>query len=332
LPALAAMSGAASMPHYAQWRPLVCPIRFRPGGDTLGITFRRNLRLAEQAAAALRVEQPATLRQLFYKLVSTGAIANSHREYKRLGRLMTRLREGGVVPRRWLVDHVRATIKPSSWTGLGDFGEMIRRTYRRDFWGSMPCVVEVVVEKDAVAATVQPITHEFDVALRVCRGYSSVSFAGEIADEWTAHDKPVIAFYCGDHDPSGLDIERDLIERLERYSGRQCVRSGEPDRRSFLWTRLGVLPGDFDAFGLIRLNVKRSDRRAAAFLAEHSGSCAEVDALPPTELRRRVRDAILARIEPQRWASLQAVERIERASLDDFVRGWSPVNLGSVLE
>src|SRR5262249_7758097 len=153
-------------------------------------------------------------------LISAGHLKNQQKEYKRLGHLLTRARETKEVPRSWLVDHVRTTLKPSSWTGLGDFGETVRDCYRRDFWADMPDCVAVFVEKDAIAGTVQPITAKYDVALHVTRGYASVSFAGEIADQWREVHKPIYAYYLGDFDPSGFDLERDLIEKLERYSGR----------------------------------------------------------------------------------------------------------------
>ena len=50
------------------------------------------------------------------------------------------------------------------------------------------------------------MTREYDVALHVCRGYPSVSFAGAIGDEWFAIEKPIYAYYCGDFDPSGFDM------------------------------------------------------------------------------------------------------------------------------
>jgi hypothetical protein len=125
-----------------------------------------------------------TLRQLYYRLISAGMLRNDQKEYKRLGSVMTRLREAGEVPRTWIVDHIRSTLKPSSWTGLADFGESVRDCYRKDFWASLDHHVEVFVEKDAGAGTIQPVTERYDIALRVCRGYSSVSFAGEIADLW----------------------------------------------------------------------------------------------------------------------------------------------------
>src|SRR5262249_50970971 len=153
-----------------------------------------------------------------------------------LGNMLTRLREAGKVPRTWIVDHVRATLKPSSWSGLADFGDTVRDAYRKDFWASLEHHIEVFVEKDAIAGTIQRVTHKYDIALRVCRGYASVSFAGEIADEWQRIEKPIFAYYLGDFDPSGFDLERDLRAKLERYSGRPCVmHSDGVDDQSFGW-------------------------------------------------------------------------------------------------
>ena len=160
-------------------------------------------------------------------------------------------------------------MKPSSWSGLADYADSVRSCYRRDFWASLPHHVEVFVEKDAVAGTIQPITEEYDVALRVCRGYSSISFAGEIADLWREIKKPIFAFYLGDFDPSGFDLERDLREKLERYSG----------RTDFVWQRLGVTESDFADHDLVRLPLKRnksgdlSDKRAAGFIRQYGTDC-----------------------------------------------------------
>ena len=272
-------------------------------------TFRsKNHALCREAVAILEREQPITLRGLLYQLISAGSLQNSKREYVRLGGVMTRLRESGDVPFTWIVDHIRATLKPSSWTGLANFGESVRQAYRKDLWASMPDHVEVFVEKDAIAGTIQPVTHEYDIALQVCRGYCSLSFAGEIASQWARIEKPIHAYYLGDFDPSGFDIERDLKEKLLRYSG-----------RDFYWTRLAVLETDFDEYGLIELPVKTDDKRAARFREEHGHRCAEVDAIAPTELRRRVREAIEAHIDADRWERLQQVERLEQETLAGFV-------------
>jgi len=272
----------------------------------------KNRPVVDCAMRILEEEKPMTLRQLYYRVVSAGYLQNSQREYKRLGTIMTRLREAGEVPRTWMVDHTRRTLKPSSWTRLGDYGDTIRECYRKNFWASLDCCVEIIVEKDAVAGTLQPVTEKYDVALRVLRGYASVSFAGEIADEWANIEKPIFAYYLGDYDPSGWDIERDIRERIARY--------GADD---FTWTRLAIQQCDFDEFDLIPLPVKTSDTRAVKFLEAHGGKCAELDALPPTELRRRVEEAILSHVDIEQWEQLQHIEDVERSSMNAYIDGWA---------
>ncbi len=219
----------------------------------------------------------------------------------------------------WLVDRVRSTLKPSSWTGLADFGDTVRHAYRKDLWARMPDHVEVFVEKDAIAGTIQPVTQEYDVALNVIRGDVSISFAGEVADLWKRIRKPIHAYYLGDFDPSGFGIEDELRDKLTRYGGRTPH-----------WTRLGVVRNDFEAFGLIPLPVKSSSR-SAGFAAVHGTACAEVDALPPSELRARVRVAIESHIEPGEWERLRRVEDLERQTLADLVGRWAgEPDLGSV--
>jgi hypothetical protein len=197
----------------------------------------------------------------------------------------------------------------------------------------------VFVEKDAIAGTIQPVTKEYDIALRVCRGYASVSFAGEIADEWARITKPIYAYYLGDFDPSGFDLERDLREKLSRYSGLYCYYGqtleedqakarSDPDEAIrhrtnsiIIWSRLAVHQADFAGHDLIALPVKESDRRSRGFVERYGENCAEVDALPPSELRRRVEDAITAHIDQKRWAKLLMVEEKEKATLIDFCAG-----------
>jgi hypothetical protein len=84
--------------------------------------------------------------------------------------------------------------------------------------------------------------------------------------------------------------------------------------------RLGVRTVDFQEHDLIELPVKHSDARAAGFVNEHGHRCAEIDAIPPTELRRRVEAAIVSHIDPQAWERLKVVEAAEQQTLNTFVK------------
>jgi hypothetical protein len=260
-----------------------------------------------------------TLRALYYRLASAGHLPATDAGYNQIKRVAKKLREAGTIPiTGWIVDRVRSTLKPSSWSGLADFGETVRHAYRKDLWAQMPNHIEIFVEKDAIAGCVQPVTREYDVALNVIRGDVSIAFAGEIAELWKRIQKPIFAYYLGDYDPSGMGIEQELRDKLTRYSGRKPY-----------WLRLGVDEGDFDAFDLFPLPVKKSSR-SVAFVAEYGDRCAEVDALPPTELRARVRAAIEAHIDQDQWARLKRVEELEQQTLVNLVGGWQKADLGTV--
>jgi hypothetical protein len=287
------------------------------------VVFRRsNQALKDHVITILDAEKPMTLRALYYRLASAGHIPATDQGYSRVKRLTKALREGGVIPiTGWIVDRIRSTLKPSSWSGLADFGDTVRQAYRKDLWARQSSHVEIFVEKDAIAGTIQPVTSEYDVALNVIRGDVSISFAGEIANLWRLIEKPIMVYYLGDYDPSGMGIEEELRNKLERYSGRVPQ-----------WVRIGVVEGDFEEFNLFPLPVKDSSR-SAAFIRDYGTRCAEVDALPPSELRSRVRLAIEINIDDDEWGRLKRVEELEKGTILDLVNGWrGKTNLGSVSE
>lgn len=250
--------------------------------------------------------QPITLRGLFYRAVSAGMFPGTDQKfYNKVGRLVTRLRRSRLIPYSWIVDSLRSTTKPSSWTGLSDFSETVSGAYRKDFWHHLEDYVHIFVEKDAIAGVVSGVTEEYDVALSPVRGYCSESFAYQLGKQFQTIKKPIHCYYLGDYDPSGFDIERDLRKKLVDLSG-----------RSINWQRLAINASDFDEHNLVRLAGKKKDRRYQKFVEEHGPDCAEVDALDPKELRRRVRDSIEQWVPTEEWNKLKQVEAVERETFN----------------
>jgi hypothetical protein len=261
-----------------------------------------NLPLVCVAIELLAKHQPDTVRGVMYNVVSAGFLPDTSQEsYGRIQRLLNKGRKRGLIPFEWIVDNIRSTIKPSSWSGLADFADTVQRSYRKDFWAQLPEYVEVIVEKDTVAGRIATVTREFDVRLHPLRGYVSTSFAHEIASLWKQIEKPITVYYIGDHDPSGRDIERSVIESLREYSGRQ-----------FTWKRLGVEPSHFEQFNIIPLEPKKKDKRYQKFVDQYGPRCAEVEAIPASDLRDMVRAAITSHIPTDRWEKLQAIELQEK--------------------
>jgi hypothetical protein len=268
------------------------------------------LPLACVAVELLSEREPDTVRGVMYACVSAGWLPDtSQQSYGKVQRILDTLRKREVVPFKWIVDNIRATEKPSSWSGLEDFADTVSRAYRKDFWASLPDYVSIIVEKDTVAGRVSPVTREYDVPLHPLRGFSSTSFAFAIADEWKRIQKPIHAFYIGDHDPSGRDIERSIRQRLTELSG-----------KDFSWKRLAVEPSQFSEFNVIALDAKRGDTRYERFSEEFGDKCAEVEAVPADALRDMVRSAIESHIPAAEWSRLKEIEAEEKRSWGDVMR------------
>ena len=282
------------------------------------IGFRGDNAVLAAVAAEVSMDcKPITLRGLFYRCVSAGVLpSTADLHYKRLGRLVTTLRRKGLVSYSWIVDNLRSTLKPSSWSGLQDFAEVARNAYRKDFWNHLETYVHIFCEKDAIAGVIQPVTQKYDVRLSPVRGYCSESFAHEIGASWKDITKPIHAYYVGDYDPSGFDIERDLEAKLREHAGNSA---------DITWSRLALHESDFDEFNLIELAVKKTDNRYKKFIQKHGDRCAEVDALEPQEIRRRVDDAINQHIPQDEWNRLLHIEEIEQESVKQALS-----NLGSL--
>jgi hypothetical protein len=174
-------------------------------------------KLVERAKRILSAEQPATLRQLFYRLVSVQALENSIHDYKKLSRVMTDARESGEVPFEWIVDRSRPTYAPSVFDDIKDGLMALRNCYRKNYWDDQFAHVEVWAEKDAIIGSVEPVTDELGVTMRVSRGFTSTTRVHEIASIFMEIMKPIYVYYLGDHDPSGRAIELDLYERIVSF-------------------------------------------------------------------------------------------------------------------
>src|SRR5215475_6073390 len=121
--------------------------------------------------------QPITVRGLMYRAQAAGLFpSTSQKFYEQTARVILKLRRAKFLPYSWIVDSTRRRLKPSSWSGLSDFGEDAARCYRLDLWSRQSDYVEFFVEKDAMAGILESVTREYDVFLNVIRGQSSESF------------------------------------------------------------------------------------------------------------------------------------------------------------
>lgn len=252
-------------------------------------------------------QRPMTVRQVFYQLVSRGAIAKTENEYKQtVIRLLGEMRMAGRIPFGWIADNTRWMRKPTTYSSLEEALLRTASFYRRARWDEGDAYVEVWCEKDALAGVLYDVTSEWDVPLMVTRGYPSLSYLHEAAEVIAEQDRPVYLYYFGDYDPSGVDIARNTEARLRQFA---------PDAEMHFEV-LGVTPKQIAEWNLPTRPTKRGDSRYAGF----RGESVEVDAIPPDTLRNLAADAIAQHVDPAAIEGLEEAEHDERKLLKYFAR------------
>lgn len=273
--------------------------------------WRKTTALITAALPILSIQWPVTIRQLFYRMIGVEGIVNDAASYKLISRIMTKARRDGRCPREWICDRTRPTYEPSVWSNPREYADAVKCGYRRDYWQGQTCHIEIWCEKDTVTGSIQPITDELGISVRVGRGFNSETRVYEIAQIFKNTGKRNIVLFLGDHDASGRDIERDWRKRLvENGSG------------PFELRRLAIHQEDIAKFNLPPQRVKFSDSRAHQFIKRYGNQCVELDALPPTELRRRIREAVEGLLDKTAWDRAVAVEQVEIQSIVETVSKW----------
>ena len=175
-----------------------------------------------------------TLRQLYYQLVAQDLIANNQKSYDRLGDVISRAREAGMVDWNHIEDRTRTPQSHPHWRDASHFLRQAAPQFKLDLWDGQPVRVLVFVEKQALEEVIQQAASPLDCTYFANKGYLSSSSAWQVAHDiilktnthakldaeegrGTAIDRWVI-LHLGDHDPSGLDMTRDIQERLDLYS------------------------------------------------------------------------------------------------------------------
>jgi hypothetical protein len=255
----------------------------------------------------ISAEAPMTVRQVFYRAVAAGLVAKTEMEYKAtVCRLLTEMRRAGDLPFGWLADNTRWMRKPATYRSMDSFLASVARHYRRDLWDAQDAYVEVWLEKDALAGVLFEVTRRWDVPLMVTRGYPSLTFLHSAAEAIEDEGKPTFLYYFGDWDPSGVDIPRKVENDLRAFA---------PDADIY-FERRAVNPDQVAAWTLPTRPTKTTDTRSRSF----EGESVEVDAIPPTTLRRLVEECVLGHVDQDALDVTLRVEQEERAVLERIAR------------
>ncbi len=256
-----------------------------------------------------------TIRQLFYQLVAQGHIKNSKQSYDNIVALMTNARLAGLIDWDAIEDRTRDVLSRSHWYGVRTMLDSAQSWYHENMWDEQPYLIIGVVEKEALAGIFKHIFDKWDIPLLPARGYPSATALRDMAkDRIMGASQEIVVLHFGDHDPSGLDMSRDLTERLELFS------RGEP----IDFRRLALNMDQVEEQNPPPFAGKPTDSRYETYRLEHGNQCWELDALSPEYLEQLVRDEVTPLVDWDQWnATERRIER-RRAVLRKMMTGYDP--------
>lgn len=265
-----------------------------------------------------------TLRQLYYQFVARGFIANNMKEYKHLGSVVNDARMAGLLDWDHLQDSTRELRKRSTWNDPADIIKAAAAGFGIDKWRGQEWRPEVWIEKDALVGVIERTCRSLDVAYFSCRGYVSQSemwsaAAERIIPRWENDGQRTLILHFGDHDPSGIDMSRDIQDRLETFA---IAHDAE---ECFEVQRIALTMKQVEQHKPPPNPAKLTDARAEGYVARFGDESWELDALSPEVLTGHIEAAVGAVLDKKLWVAREKEEATMRKNLERVSDRWSDV-------
>ena len=251
-----------------------------------------------------------TVRQVFYQMVTLDLIDNNKKEYDRIVEILVDGRMLGEINWNTIVDRARRRVMPGQFSSMKRFVGAVKDSFRKPRWEDQVHYIEVMVEKEALAGILEPIAEEYHVSLIANKGYSSASAMHEAAMRIKGkmdEGKICHVLYLGDHDPSGVDMGRDIRDRLTEF---ECKVEVE---------RIALTMEQIMEYSLPPNIVKKTDSRSAEYVKKYGNKSWELDALNPEILTNLLESGILAYLDEGKYHEMEKQEDAERTRLQDIV-------------
>jgi len=288
------------------------PRNFRGSSETL-------VQKAEEICQAYdRQGYTLTLRQLYYQMVSRDIIENNLRSYKNLGYLISAARRAGRISWLSIEDRGRVIRGYSSWDSPASIINSAAEGFQYELWSRTGQTYrpQVWVEKDALSDVVARACEDWRVPYLACRGYPSDSVLWDAAQRMirqVRNGNTPIVLHLGDHDPSGIDMTRDLQDRLSLFGALVEVR------------RIALTMDQIEEHNPPPNPAKTTDARFEGYREQYGEESWELDALPPDVLNETIKRNLTPFIDEDAWDAGTENEEAERERLRVIVRNWDDV-------
>jgi hypothetical protein len=265
-----------------------------------------------------------TLRQLYYQFVARDLLPNVTKSYSLLGAVVNEGRLAGLIDWDYIVDRTRNLRDQPHWRDPAHVIHSTTSWFHIDLWKDQPYRLEVWIEKDALVGVIERPCESMDVPYFACRGYVSQSemwAAGQRLGQYIDRGQKVVILHLGDHDPSGIDMTRDIEQRLftflvnDHYHDKMEGSSDDPAdsvgwiEEHFKVERLALNMDQVREYDPPPNPAKMSDSRYASYITAYGDESWELDALEPTVLGGLITDAVDRYLEPDLFDAATAKER-----------------------
>lgn len=283
--------------------PIICYVDKNFSSAHLDVIKRCNSIIKEYRAQGFQL----TLRQLYYQMVARDIIPNKLAEYKRLGSIVNDARLAGLIDWSAIEDRTRNLRSLAHWDNPAHIVKACAEQFRVDMWGGQPYRPEVWIEKDALIGVIEPVCQKLDVPFFSCRGYTSQS------EMWSAamrlrgyldNGQVPIIFHLGDHDPSGVDMTRDIRDRLTLFT-----------EDALEVERLALNMNQIEEFTPPPNPAKLTDSRCQAYIVQFGPDSWELDALEPSVMGELILIAVTKLLDDSQWKKRDRMKNDGRALL-----------------
>lgn len=293
--------------------PRIAYIEKRFKRPTLAIIEYANQIIEDYEAQGLSL----TLRQLYYRFVAAAMIPNTQRSYARLGSIINDARLAGMLDWEAIEDRTRELQQFAHWENPAEIVESCARQFCVDKWEGQEYRVEVWVEKQALEAVIGQAAKKWDCPYFACKGYTSQSEMWRAAQRFGGYredgQEPII-IHLGDHDPSGIDMTRDIDDRNNEVFGVEV----QVDRIALNMNQIKRYkpPPNF---------AKQTDSRFEAYALQHGDESWELDALEPATMNKLIQRHIKRYLDMDLWNERVAIEEEGRRLLQQVSDQWDEV-------
>lgn len=254
-----------------------------------------------------------TLRQLYYQFVARDLFPNIQKNYSKLGRIISDGRMVGLIDWDAIEDRTRNLTSQSSWDNPGSILQTCVQSFKLDRWKNQENYVEVWIEKEALVGIISDVCFDFDVPYFACKGYVSKSEMWKASQRMEWRNEAgihTVIIHLGDHDPSGIDMTRDIKDQQYTFAGAEEIN------------RIALNMGQIETYKPPPNPTKLSDSRSSDYIRKFGSNCWELDALEPKMMQKLIGDTIKSYRDPDKYKKIMEKENGYKNILQRVSNNW----------